>query len=139
MRRIGSIEVLVVDDSPAFLAAACDWLASHPSMLLVGAARDGAEAIEAVGRLSPDLVLLDTFMPVMDGFEATRAIKSTPGAPVVILLSVHDGRDIERAAIAAGAERFLPKSQFASLLPDVLRDLFGIGACDGSAGRRESS
>ena len=124
-KRDGAAHVLVVDDSPTFLAAAAAWVQSQPSMRLVGTVSSGSDAVTAVTRLAPDLVLMDVFMPEMDGFEATREIKSLPGAPIVILLSVSDDSAVEDEARAAGADRFLPKPEFASQLPGLIRELLG--------------
>ena len=119
-----AIAVVVVDDSKEFLTAACAWLEGQQALRLVGSATDGLEALETVARVGPDLVLIDAFMPVMGGLAATRAIKSRSGAPQVILLSVHDGGDMEREARSAGADAFVSKSQFSERLPGVIRDLF---------------
>jgi CheY-like chemotaxis protein len=68
---------------------------------------------------------MDAFMPDMDGFEATREIKSRPGGPMIVIVSVSDGVAMEDEARAAGADAFLPKSEFAARLPGLLRDLLG--------------
>ena len=120
-----AIGVLVVDDSALFRAAVSAWVERQPSMRLIGAVANGSEAVAAVKRLAPDLVLMDVFMPEMDGFAATRIIKSLPSAPVVILLSVSDESAMEHAARTAGADRFVPKPEFALQLPGLLRELLG--------------
>ena len=117
------IAVVIVDDSAEFVSAACAWLESQAATRLAGTASGGREAVMAVERFAPDLVLMDVFMPDMDGFETTRRIKSRPGAPVVILFSVSDGSAMEQEARAAGADGFLPKSEFASRLPALMREL----------------
>jgi len=116
---------MIVDNSPEFLAAACLWIATCPGMRLIGTARNGEEAVAAVERSSPDLVLMDAFMPRMDGFEATRAIKTGPRAPIVVILSLSEGAAMEREARAVGGDGFLAKREFAAKLPGLLRDLFG--------------
>ena len=115
--------VLVVDDSEEYLAVVCSWIESQPGLTLVGTARNGAEALEAVFRLAPDLVIIDSFMPVMDGFAATREIKTRPSAPAVVMVSVHDGSGIEHEAWAAGADAFVVKANLAVQLPSVLQGL----------------
>jgi len=126
------IRVLLVDDRLEFLEAARAWLENDPATHVVGTARNGREAIDAVARLAPDLVLMDAFMPLMDGFAATAAIKSGPRAPIVILLSVHAGEAMEAKAGAAGADGFVPKDEFASRLPGLLRRFFGEVVSPGS-------
>ena len=115
--------ILVADDSPHFLAAALAWIDTRPELRLAGTARDGHEAVEAVAQLSPDIVLLDAFMPVMDGFEAAARIKRSASAPLVVILSAHDGATMELTAKASGADAFLPKSDLAFRLPALLRAL----------------
>ena len=119
----GRVSVLVVDDSEEFLAAACSWIESQPLLSLVGTARNGAEGRDAVARLSPDLVVMDAFMPVMDGFAATRAIKKQRVAPWVVMVSVHEGTTMEQEAWAAGADAFVVKSSLADRMPATIRSL----------------
>jgi CheY-like chemotaxis protein len=90
---------------------------------LAGTARDGAAALEAVVRLAPDLVIIDAFMPVMDGFAATRHLKSSPIAPWIVMVSVHEGSTIENEAWAAGADAFVAKSNLATQMPSIIRAL----------------
>ena len=120
--RTDPIRVLLVDDSEEFIRAAGLWIESQPSLRLVASARNGEEAIEAVGAETPDLVLIDAFMPVLSGFEATRRIKSRAGAPLVLILSVHEGSAMEQEAWAAGADGFLPKPELATRLPEWIRE-----------------
>ena len=120
------VRILVVDDSEEFLAAASAWIESDRSLRLVGTACDGEEAIAAAASTSPDLVLMDAFMPRMDGFEATRSLKSRPDAPLVIILSLSDGAEMEREARRAGADGFLAKFHFEARLVGLLHDLLGI-------------
>jgi chemotaxis response regulator CheB len=75
--------VLVVDDSREFRKVVCDWIASQPGLELAGEVVDGSDAVAAVERERPDLVLMDAAMSDMTGFEATRRIKSVPDAPPV--------------------------------------------------------
>lgn len=116
-------KVLIVDDSEDFLAVACSWIATQPSFDLVGTACNGAEAVGAVARLRPELIVMDAFMPVVDGFEATRRIKSQPEAPWVVVVSVHEGVAMEHEAWAAGADGFVPKADLATRMPALLRTL----------------
>ena len=74
------IKVLVADDHPVFLEGLCSILTLRDSEIeLVSSVSDGREAVEEVKKLTPDVVLLDIKMPVMNGVEAARIIKeSTP-------------------------------------------------------------
>lgn len=115
--------MLLVDDSEEFLTAASRWIAARTTLRVAGTARNGFEALEWLARSRASLVLMDCFMPALDGFETTRRIKSSEGAPWVVLFSVHDGSAMEQEAWAAGADAFFAKSDFASRLPDLVRGL----------------
>jgi DNA-binding NarL/FixJ family response regulator len=76
---------------------------------VVGEAADGVEAIDAVRRLHPDVILMDIRMPTMDGLEATRRILATPTDCRVLILTTFDLDNYVYAALAAGASGFLLK------------------------------
>jgi two-component system LytT family response regulator len=81
--------VLVVDDEPAARRGVRQLLAAYPDYEVVGECRDGAEALDALDALAPDLVFLDIQMPGIDGVEVIR--RRTPARmPVVVFLTAHD-------------------------------------------------
>jgi DNA-binding NarL/FixJ family response regulator len=84
------VRILAVEDHGAFRAALCDLIAAAPGFVLVGQASSGEEALGAVERLLPDLVLMDVTMPGMGGIAATRAILSRRPDVRVVLISVDD-------------------------------------------------
>lgn len=75
---------------------------------MVGSALDGAQVIEAAGRLSPDVILMDIEMPQMDGISATRRIMELHPTAVLIV-SAYGDRDSVEAAMDAGASGYLVK------------------------------
>ena len=83
------IRVLIVDDSAAARDGLTSILKASGDFDVVGEATNGTEAIEAVARLVPEVVLMDAQMPVLDGIEATRAIKASTPLTKVLILSVH--------------------------------------------------
>jgi DNA-binding NarL/FixJ family response regulator len=110
-----AVTVLIVDDHPSFRATA-RLLLEVEGYDVVGEARDGAEAIEAAGRLKPDLVLLDVNLPDIDGFEVasrlTKPANGTPSSgPAVILTSSRDSSDFGSLVGASGARGFIPKAE----------------------------
>ena len=115
--------VLLVDDNDSFLDGVAAWLAGEDGIEVVGTARSGRAAIEQVEKLAPDLVLTDGTMPEMDGFEATRRIKSRPGAPLVVLMTFHASEAARNEAWAAGADGFLAKADVTGSLLQLVRDL----------------
>jgi DNA-binding NarL/FixJ family response regulator len=66
---------------------------------------------------------MDAFMPVMDGFAATRAIKTRRASPWVVMVSVHEGTTMEQEAWAAGADAFVVKSNLADRMPTAIQTL----------------
>lgn len=121
------VRVLLVDDNEDFLHSARDWLAGR-SLEVVGVARSGTEALEAVDRLAPDLVLMDAVMTGMTGFEATRRIKERDDAPRVVILTFHESQAARLEAWVAGADEFIAKAQFTDEFGPVLNELFGTDA-----------
>lgn len=118
-----STRVLLVDDNHDFLEGVSAWLTRDPAFELAGVARSGGEALAQVERLDPDVVLMDVAMPDVNGFEATRRIKSNPGAPLVILLTFHESETARVEAMAAGADGFVPKTKVTEDLMRVIRSL----------------
>jgi two-component system chemotaxis response regulator CheB len=79
------IKVLIVEDSPVAREFLTYILTSDPAIQVVGTARNGLEALEAVNEKRPDVITMDIHMPMMDGFEATRQIMETMPTPIVIV------------------------------------------------------
>ncbi len=87
---------------------------------MIGRARDGREAVELAERVSPDAVVMDIEMPVVDGVEATRRLReSRPGLPIVAV-SGHDYEERVLEIRLAGADDYVRKSRIAAELPGVL-------------------
>jgi DNA-binding NarL/FixJ family response regulator len=103
------IRVLIVDDHAAVRGGLQRLLGGVADFEVVGAVGDGAAALVAARLHSPDVVVMDLSMPVLDGIEATRRLRSvSPGARVVVLTSTFD-RDRIADALEAGAVGFLLK------------------------------
>jgi DNA-binding NarL/FixJ family response regulator len=107
---MSGIRVLVVDDHPVVRAGIVGLLAAEPDLVVVGEACDGHEAVALAQQLTPDVVLMDLRMPLLDGVGATVAILAGP-APrphVVVLTTYETDTDILRA-VEAGATGYLLK------------------------------
>jgi DNA-binding NarL/FixJ family response regulator len=103
------IRVLLADDHQLVRSGLAALLAGSEDIEVVGTAANGAEAVEMAGRFTPDVVLMDLVMPVMDGVEATRRlVAALPSAQVVVLTSFSDQERI-LAALDAGAIGYLLK------------------------------
>jgi DNA-binding NarL/FixJ family response regulator len=120
-----SLRVLIADDRARTRRALRALLAAHPGFDVVGEAADGEQAVTAVERLRPDLVVLDVRMPHLDGIAATARIKGRwPGVRVVAhSLAV----ELRAAALAAGADAFVPKGAPTDELLAALRAAGGTG------------
>jgi DNA-binding NarL/FixJ family response regulator len=99
VRELGRrVRVLIADDHPVIRRMVRSTLQVHPEFEVCGEAEDGAQAIEEAKKLKPDVVVLNVTMPVLDGFEAAREIRtSLPESAIVILSSHADQRFIEIA------------------------------------------
>ncbi|MFD6179452.1 MULTISPECIES: response regulator [unclassified Isoptericola] len=95
-------------------------LSVEPDVEVVGEAADGAQALEQVRALRPDVVLMDVQMPVMDGIEATRRIVAADLARVLVLTTFDDDAYVDDA-LRAGASGFLLKNSDADRLVDAVR------------------
>lgn len=101
------IRVLLVDDQPLLLSGFQMILSTEDDIHVVGVARNGREAQSAVDELTPDVVLMDVQMPVLDGIEATRLVADRTK---VVILTTFDRDDYLFAALQAGASGFLLKN-----------------------------
>jgi two-component system chemotaxis response regulator CheB len=103
------IRVLVVDDSAFVRKIVTQMLSRSPFIDVVGTARDGAEALEMVARLDPDVVTLDLVMPVVDGLEFLRRQMPIRRLPVVICSISHESGAAALEAFELGAVEFVQK------------------------------
>ncbi|MBN1211749.1 MAG: chemotaxis response regulator protein-glutamate methylesterase [candidate division Zixibacteria bacterium] len=104
------IRILVVDDSAFMRKAITIMLESDPQIKVIGTARDGAEGLEKVQLLKPDLVTMDIEMPRMDGLTALREIMQKHPVPVMMVSSITtEGARATLDALELGAVDFIPK------------------------------
>jgi two-component system, NarL family, response regulator LiaR len=116
-----SIRILIVDDHSVVRQGLRMFLRLDPDFEIVAEAGDGEQAVELARRLLPDVVLMDLLMPVMDGIEATAAIRcALPDTEVIALTSVlEDAAVID--AVRAGAIGYLLKDAQADELCRAIR------------------
>ncbi len=100
-------QVLIADDFPQTRDGLQALLSTYPEIQVVAQAADGREAVQMVGAVQPDVVLMDVCMPNMDGLDATQIIKTSWPETKVIVLTIHAGYQTE--ALAAGADAFFVK------------------------------
>jgi len=118
------IRVLVADDHAIVRDGIRALLALTEDIEVIGEAANGRDALEMVTRLSPDIVLMDIVMPLMDGLEATRRVhKEFPEAKVIVLTQYED-REYVLPVIEAGASGFISKAVASSELTSAIRSVY---------------
>lgn len=105
----GRLEILLVDDHLVVREGVALLLRHDPTLVIVGEARTGAEAVEQARRLRPGLVLLDLRLPDMLAPEATRALKAAVPDVRILLFTAHADHAALQAALDAGADGCLLK------------------------------
>lgn len=103
------LRLLLVDDHRIVRAGLRMLFQAEPDMEIVGEAGGGAEAIQAVRTLQPDVVIMDVAMPGMSGIEATRRIKEAWPQTVVLALTMHEDEQYFFEMVNAGAAGYIPK------------------------------
>src|SRR5262245_59287925 len=129
-------KVLVVDDSPVDRRLAGTFLQNRsdnsggkePTGITVVYANDGKEALSAIKREKPDLVITDMQMPNMNGLDLVEAVKNDfPKVPVIIM-TAYGSEDIARQALLSGAASYVPKRVLASDLLATVEDILSVSA-----------
>jgi DNA-binding NarL/FixJ family response regulator len=115
------VRVLTVDDQATFRGIAREVIDATPGFDAVGEAASGEEALDAVARLAPQLVLLDVRMPGLDGIEVARRLRSSHPDTVLVLISMEEAIDIPSAAQIAESVPLVRKQDFG---PRMLRRLW---------------
>jgi len=107
--RTGDIRVLIADDEALVRAGLSLIVDLEPGLSLAGEAVDGREAVALTGALTPDVVLMDIRMPVLDGLAATRRIVASGSPTRVLILSTFGADEQVYEGLLAGASGFLLK------------------------------
>lgn len=125
------IRVFVADAHDLTRAGLCGLLAAQPGFVVVGEASDGAEAINLIARLRPDVVVLDAVLPGLDSIEATRQLRHRAPATAVVLMSTDCDVDRLMSALRAGAIGYVLKDvACAELLAVIQRAAAGEHAIE---------
>ena len=106
---MSKIRLLLVDDHQIVRAGLRMLFAAEEDMTIVGEADGGAQAVEAVRTLQPDVVIMDVAMPGMNGIEATRRIKEASPSTVILALTMHEDEQYFFEMLNAGASGYIPK------------------------------
>jgi DNA-binding NarL/FixJ family response regulator len=117
-----TVRVLLVDDEELVRSGVRAILGAQEDIEVVGEAADGAVVVPLVATTRPDVVVMDIRMPLVDGIEATRALRrALPEPPRVLVLTTFGDDENVYAALHAGADGFLPKRARPAEIVDAVR------------------
>jgi two-component system nitrate/nitrite response regulator NarL len=106
-----TVRILIADDQPSIRRVVRSTLQQHPHFEICGEAVNGAEAIVEAKRLKPDVVVLNVSMPVMNGLEAAREIKTILPESAIVILSQNADRHFIEEAKTLGVRAYVAKSK----------------------------
>jgi two-component system nitrate/nitrite response regulator NarL len=131
MSAAGRIQVLIADDHLLFAQALMTTLTADDRVDVVGIATDGVEAVRLATDYQPDVVLMDIYMPRIDGVEATRLLRERGCRSRVILLTGADHMVDSMDIASAGASAFLTKRQSLEDLRGAFYDVASLAVAVG--------
>lgn len=117
------ITVLLAEDHVVVRQGLSSLLKADGDFLVVGEARTGREAVDMARELTPDVILMDIAMPILNGLEATRQILAANPAARVIMLSAHSDDEYIMRMNEVGAVGFLEKQSSAEVLTKAIREI----------------
>ncbi|WP_281190327.1 response regulator [Millisia brevis] len=115
------IRILLVDDDPMVRTGLAMILGGDPRLEVVGEAVDGLDALDAVARWEPDVVLMDIRMPRLDGLGATEQLLGQPNPPKIIVLTTFDTDELVLRALRLGARGFMLKDTPPARIVEAVR------------------
>jgi DNA-binding NarL/FixJ family response regulator len=115
--------VVLAEDHAIVLQGLRNLLEAEGDFEVVGQAESGREAVELAASLSPDVILMDIAMPVLNGLEATRQIIAANPAAKILILSAHSDDEYIEHVMAAGAAGFLEKQTSAEVLTKAVHSV----------------
>ncbi len=118
------LKVMVVDDHPVVRDGLMLMLSVSPGLVCIGQAENGEEAVRLCAELTPDVILMDLMMPVMDGIEATRIIRRKYPGVQVVALTTFDDKELVQQALRAGAISYMLKNSSMETIIDTIRNAF---------------
>lgn len=121
------ITIIIADDHPIVRKGLREVIEEDKRLRVVAEAKNGREAVEAIEKFSPQVTILDIDMPVLNGFDTAREIKSGKLATEIIFLTMHRDEDLFNEAIDLGAKGFVLKE---SALIDIIECIKAVAASE---------
>lgn len=115
------IRVILIDDHPTFLQIARRFLASQPTIEIVGEASQGEDVFSLLNELEPDVVITDLAMPGVGGMLVIEKLHKDYPHIGIVALTLFDTNEHRRAATSAGAHSFVAKAILHTDLPDAIK------------------
>lgn len=118
---------MIADDHSIVRRAVRAILEVRPHFEVCAEVENGAQAIEAVERLKPDIIVLDVHMPVMDGFSEAKLMKTNAPQSAIVILSSETSKHFVEAARRIGARAYVTKSKAATALLEAIEAVMAGG------------
>ena len=118
-----TVSILLADDHPIVRRGLRGLLENQADWQVVGEASNGAEAVEQVGRLQPNVLIVDLMMPEIDGLEVTRRVRQLSPQTHIIILSMYANEAYVLEALRAGAAGYVLKDSTAEDLAEAVRQV----------------
>lgn len=118
-------KVFIVEDHPVFREGLAQIINSEGDMIVCGEAEDAEQALEAIARLKPDLVLVDITLPGKSGLELIKDLRARNGGVKLLVLSMHDEALYADRVLRAGGDGYIMKEEDPEEVVHAIRDLLG--------------
>lgn len=115
--------ILIADDHAIVREGLRRIVELQPDMTVVGEAKEGRDAVSQTEALQPNIVIMDIAMPMLNGIEATRAIRTSGSSTRIIMLSMHHTTEYVHRAIQAGAQGYILKESAGSEVVNAIREV----------------
>ncbi len=119
-----ALKILLVDDNNRFRNSALRYLDSNLRYEYLVWASSGEEAIEKVETYKPDLIIIDIAMTGMNGLDTTKLIRTKNSTVKIIILTINNDQIYHDKALEAGANAFISKPEFASMVVPKVKEIF---------------
>lgn len=123
--KMENVTIIIADDHPIVRKGLRETIEEESKFIILAEVNNGLEAIEAVEKFSPKVTILDVDMPILNGFDVAREIKSRKLATEIIFMTMHRDEDLFNEAIDLGAKGFVLKD---SALTDIIECLKAVAA-----------